>query len=1102
MVKRNFVEANTNTSSTSSSVSSSKNHHSSSLPPIIIENSSQFISLLEDRNDLPTNLLKISNLLATSSPSSPPFFLNYLLSHPTIPHIIRIFPSVLRSSDIPFMTSLLILLSNSIRSLLIHQQKEGHDLIRLILSEHMKIIYRSLATTSNLAQMAAFSLLEELVGDRTIITSEFCATFDFGHKTITSFKNLNRKPSGIPSPLLSLQTFVVKLFQSCSEDEMSSFSHNHPYLLHSLLKDLHLEGPMMVEKILTTIKNSIIDLNNRSITISFFKGASQPLVEISKLVLCFDCNDKIDEILSRKRTLASNFLLNACTINDNGTISYPLASSGTDTYTLKNRLILDIFLTLSQETKGPSLLLNVKNLLIGPDILQETFLPLLEGSPDVAYHLLLIGTPKQKSGSSFWLPEDSDHLELSSSFAIKLFSYLPIPLLNGNSTCKVYDSHDSDSHDNSLLLSIIPVGGVCGLLSRGSLTRGILSTCTKNILPSLFLLMSLLKRLEGVSKFNSIILTKIVSSIPDLKSSYNCWKKMKVLEGENGGGDDDHHLKEELMMKETLVMGIMSSYLKMNLQSPNESIDFLKMDDILAVQNYYCDDDPQVFEALLDSKVGLLIELGSPRIIMEMINCSNLSNLYNVSLKNRVIDLITMILLPLLETCCKEIDKLKIFIFKIVENISIKSLFEAILIPIFQEKKIFNSSNFLLEEMNKSYSEIKWNSLWDESMMSLEEKEGEGDSSAIDIMDTDLISVKHSSFLLIKVEELVWDDGPISLLNSIIPLLPKKNEMISCFMKCIHSWKVEDDYLEQEHMTPTELHRLLFLECNLGIWLSLIGKAFELEEIDPSNPLDIRGFIDSLMIGFPLYSLCLEGSSSSSSILKSHFILRKLENLVLGGSSRKDDSFSSESEDSSSDSESFDSSFKNRRRQLRPQRQERPVLRERKQVIMILRAMSQQLEPSNSLESRLTIIGATIYMASMAEVLHPGHVAYRAINEIFLSKQIPLPIDFANRIMLDVSDGGNWRGTLGWFLGLIDSIDPFLMDDDWSLWVTSSKKTLPLEDYLVGILMSTNHDNGCRRVAKSILEKITKRKTNFIKMDGGWGALTKIYMPKGMVKEV
>lgn len=205
-------------------------------------------------------------------------------------------------------------------------------------------------------------------------------------------------------------------------------------------------------------------------------------------------------------------------------------------------------------------------------------------------------------------------------------------------------------------------------------------------------------------------------------------------------------------------------------------------------------------------------------------------------------------------------------------------------------------------------------------------------------------------------------------------------------------------------------------------WLRLLAAAFTNPK---STELDLRRVIDVGLLGFPIVAL-------SSNQLDQ----RKLAHLIL-----------------------------NRAMSCL----ENSLMKERRQIILVLQALSNLISPERPL-AKISRLIAVFHALAILVMLRPENPMYRPLNELFLTSPIISPIDAYNKLMNDTNE--EWARYLYWCLTWIDIT--LGKEGEFVTELNEELRHLHVAENSAILLQSNGLDGGCKNLLSSILVKLAR----------------------------
>ena len=392
----------------------------------------------------------------------------YVLSQPSLSHIMRLLPTIMQSNQHEYIYLLVALLLRAVK-LLMGSDASGHAgrVTTIFLSEHLKVVYRCLSSGDGACLVVALDLLIQfaLVNCAAIIRS-----LDFSHKGFTVAARMRKTPNeNLASPRAMLLTFIMTLLERSDYDDIRAFSQSS-FVFGYILDGLYNDAADKIESFLCLTLQALVlnEENNKNLAMAFLKNG-----KLSKIAKLLDHNNE------SVQQAASKFLIK-CFPAPNTGLCY--STDDGDIRILRNKLLYDLIRDLNPVD-------NARH--------QTVVLETIKHCPDVAWLFLA-------SGRLSLDPQPTLNFALSVNLAIKLLSFIP---------------------GGTVPETLLPKS-----ISKNSLTKGLSHADISVRLATASLLLASLQRIATFSKTEFKGAT--CNFLPDFKTVYNCWRQNIVNDEE------------------------------------------------------------------------------------------------------------------------------------------------------------------------------------------------------------------------------------------------------------------------------------------------------------------------------------------------------------------------------------------------------------------------------------------------------------------------------------------------------------------------------------------------------------------------------------------
>ncbi|PJF19369.1 hypothetical protein PSACC_00862 [Paramicrosporidium saccamoebae] len=424
---------------------------------------SELIALLKEPTSLGKNLHSLLHQIDEQD-SNP--LTSYVRSEPTLPHLLKLLASVMKSSDHEMMSGTLWLLAAALRALAKFDLPAGIAAAKTILNEQCKSVYRCLSSGNPGCLTAAMDLLTTLCME-SASTSLAVAVVDMRHKGLLQAA---RTRKSLPNPLKAFSTspraayvsWVVRMLKVADYETRVALSR-HPSVLHNVISGMRLDDAAAVTLVLETLLGMIVfnEEENRNLPVAFLRG--NQLSQIAKLM------SHQDETV---QTTAKDFLLKCYSTAGKG-LCYPSEPVNI----LRNKLLHDLLVDIDPVAND----------------MQDFCLELVGKCPDVLWSYLCSGKiAVEPSGSSM-------AFAVNVSFVVRMLALLPVT-------------------DSTPKEAFVPKS-----VHRTTMTKGLVHDDRIIRFNTLLLIMALLKRFPTSSSPERQVV--LVAALPDFRTIYNSWKK-------------------------------------------------------------------------------------------------------------------------------------------------------------------------------------------------------------------------------------------------------------------------------------------------------------------------------------------------------------------------------------------------------------------------------------------------------------------------------------------------------------------------------------------------------------------------------------------------
>lgn len=350
----------------------------------------------------------------------------------------------------------------------------GAEVAKIIITEHIRTIYRMLSTGNTGCYLAVMLTLIDMAKVSGPILTLLLASLDWSHKGFAQVARMRKSVTlssigEANSPRELYIALVLAILNGCQYEERIIISKTALPIIHQLLDGIATDSQETIINILATLQHKIVhnEGGNRNLPVTMlrkhFNGTLQNLLTAKS---------------AQVADSARNFFFETAGTAGSG-ISFPVDPANLGT--LKNKVIFDFVQAL--------------NIVQEEDHL-ELAMSLMKANPDVAWAMLA-------GGRGMHLDPSDNSFTPSAVLSIKLFGIIS----------EYYSEQPT-----------VPREFVPKSITRQSLSRGILHDDLMIRFYSMLLILAVFKSISCES-YSGSMSSKLAKGLPDSRTVYNAWRQ-------------------------------------------------------------------------------------------------------------------------------------------------------------------------------------------------------------------------------------------------------------------------------------------------------------------------------------------------------------------------------------------------------------------------------------------------------------------------------------------------------------------------------------------------------------------------------------------------